>query len=217
MGGMGSGRRFQSNRGTTDGRLRLDIRRLQHAGRLREGNTFTWRWTWGDGTSSAITVRVEADHVVLSYRNRRGGSDEWQPMEYPVQLDWTTPHYGGRRPWFLCPERDCGRRVAVLYGGRVFACRQCQELAYASQRETGLDRTFRQADRLRTRLRWKPGIVYGPGPKPKGMHWRTFDDLSVQYDVAAQALLAGITHKFNSINDRLERLVADLRACRRAR
>lgn len=58
----------------------------------------------------------------------------------PVYLDWTACHLGGQRPWFLCPTRGCGRRIANLYGGAIFACRHCYRLAYPSQRETPDDR-----------------------------------------------------------------------------
>ena len=90
------------------------------------------------------------------YRHNSGGSD-WQPMDYPVRLDWTDCTLGGRRAWLLCPERGCGRRVALLYigGSGIFACRHCYKLAYASQRETPDDRAVRRADRIRDRLGWE--------------------------------------------------------------
>jgi hypothetical protein len=37
--------------------------------------------------------------------------------------------------WFICPAVGCGRCVAILYGGGIFACRHCYRLAYASSRE----------------------------------------------------------------------------------
>lgn len=176
MGGVGSGRGQQYGKRTTDGMLRLDIGQLQRAGRLWAGDTFSWKWTWGlvEPSSSTISIHVETDRVVLSYQNQSGLDEKWHPMEYPVYLDWTTPHYGGRRPWFLCPASGCGQRVAVLYGGRFFACRQCQGLVYKSQREPAARGAYRRIDALRARLKWKPGFVYGPEPKAKGMHWRTF-------------------------------------------
>jgi hypothetical protein len=41
--------------------------------------------------------------------------------EYAVLLEWTRCHYGGERAWFRCPVIGCGRRVAILYGGAIFA------------------------------------------------------------------------------------------------
>jgi hypothetical protein len=135
-------------------------------------------------TRRHISFRAEEDHVVLHYRNRsphhEGG--EWEPMNYPVLLDWTSCGFGGWRVWWRCPALGCGRRVALLYGGRVFACRRCNQLAYRSQRERSDDRAARKADKIRRRLGWQPGILNGKGHKPKGMHWHTFDRLEMAHD-----------------------------------
>lgn len=182
-----SGRR--SDRACTDDMRTLDVRRLARAGVLVPGRAFSWRWTVGGEERATINCRAEADHVVLDYRSRtRGG--EWEPLRYPVRLDWTACNYGGQRAWWLCPATGCGRRVAVLFGGRVFACRHCYRLAYACQREADDDRAFRRADALRSRLGWEPGIARGSGPKPKGMHWRTFWRLRAQHDAHANAAMA---------------------------
>jgi hypothetical protein len=103
-------------------------------------------------------------------------------MEYPVYLEWKGLHFSGRRTWFLCPAGVYGRRVAILYGGAIFACRRCHQLAYQCQRETADDRATRRANTIRRRLGWKPGFLNGEGGKPKGMHWRTFDRLRAEHD-----------------------------------
>src|SRR5262245_25170010 len=91
--------------------------------------------------SGSISVRTQADAVVLAFRHQRWGDTEWQSVEQRVALTWTACHLGGRRPWFSCPAytagRCCGRRVAVLYlAGKLFACRRCHGLAYESQQES---------------------------------------------------------------------------------
>ena len=55
----------------------------------------------------------------------------------------TTPNYGGRRWWFICPlSRDDGgppRRVAKLYlppGEKYFGSREGYELTYESCQES---------------------------------------------------------------------------------
>jgi len=118
-----------------------------------------------------------------------------------VNLDWTNCKFGGRRPWFLCPATGCGKRVAILYDGVIFACRHCHQLAYASQRETGYDRMARRADRIRTKLGWEPGILNGKGLRPKGMHWKTFERLSAQHDALVQVSLAGISAKLKLLGE----------------
>ena len=204
MGGFGSGRRFGKD--CTNDMLALDVRSINRAGRLTPGSWLTWQWTCNGEVTSSIQLRVGTDNVVLDYRNRshhRNGG-EWEPMRYTVALDWTPCGFGGKRVWWRCPAVGCGRRVAVLHGGRVFACRECNRLAYRSQREADDDRATRRADKLRKRLGWEPGILNGNGLKPKGMHWRTFERLQSQHDAHVNAALAGMAAKFGLMEERLE-------------
>jgi hypothetical protein len=194
MGGWGSGG-WQSGKDTTSGYHALDIRWLQRQRMLSYGTRSTVRWSRGGEEFGSIQVRSEADRFVLNYRVRRG-SDEWQDKEYPLNIVWTNCHLGGRRPWFLCPAVGCGRRVAVLYGGANFACRHCHQLAYGSQRDRADDRACRRADKIRARLGWEPGILNGEGEKPKGMHWRTFDNLIAAHDKYVTTSLAYAVTRF---------------------
>jgi len=101
-----------------------------------------WRWLREGQQVASIRMRAEADRVILTYRHR-SGEGEWKDEEYPVFLDHTPCRLGGSRPWFLCPARRCGRRVAILYGGTIFACRRCHHLAYDSSREDAGGRATR--------------------------------------------------------------------------
>ncbi len=208
MGGFGSGR-GQGGKDTTSDMRSLDIRRLQRDGLLTSGRAFGWNWLRNGETVASIQIRTEVDRVILSYRSRSHGG-EWQPMEYPVYLGWTPCHLGGRRAWFRCPGRGCGRRVAILFGGSVFACRHCHRLAYACQRETDIDRATRRADTIRRRLGWEPGILNGEGGKPKGMHWRTFARLRAEHNVYVNASLAGMAQRLGLMNRRLGDSGSDL-------
>lgn len=204
MGGMGSGRRWHYGaKDATDDYRALDVRRWQRDGFLNPDWAFGWQWTRNGETMASIQVRTESDRVVLSYRHRGGGKD-WKSEEYPVRLDWTPCTYGGKRAWFLCPARGCGRRVAILYGGGIFACRHCYRLAYPSQRETADDRAARRADTIRRRLGWEPGILNGEGGKPKGMRWRTFQRLSAKHDAFVGISLAGMARRLGIMKERLE-------------
>ncbi|NMM29166.1 MAG: hypothetical protein HHJ12_18295 [Glaciimonas sp.] len=196
MGGLGSGRRYRYDAADcTDDYRRLDVRRWQRDGFLTPGRAFGWQWTRQGEIVASIQVRAETDRVILNYRHRSGGK-EWKDEKYSVRLDWTACTYGGRRAWFLCPAVGCGLRVAILYGGGIFACRHCHRLAYPSQRETDDDRATRQADKIRERLGWEPGILNGEGGKPKGMRWRTFRRLSVQHNIFVNESLAGAMRRF---------------------
>ena len=212
MGGWGSGR-GQGGKDTTSEYRALDIRRLQRCGRLSPGQQFMWQWSRGGVEVASIQIRTESDRVMLIYRSRSGGG-EWQPAEYPVDLEWTGCTLGGQRPWFRCPASVCGRRVALLYlgGSGIFACRHCYRLAYASQRETTDDRAARRADRIRDRLGWEAGILNGEGGKPKGMHWRTFVRLRAEHNNFVNASLAAMVRKFGLLGGGLESLLDDLNA-----
>lgn len=199
MGGMGSGRRYQGGKGTTSDMRVLDIRRLQRDGLLTPGQAFGWNWTRNGEKVASIQIQTEPDRVVLNYRSRSNGG-EWQPMEYPVYIEWTGCNLGGRRAWFLCPAKGCGRRVAILFGGSIFACRHCHKLAYASQRETAYDRQARCADKIRERLNWEPGILNSNGRKPKGMHWQTYERLKAKHDAFVRVSLEGMAKRLGLVN-----------------
>ena len=201
MGGSGSGRGYQGGKATTYDMRKLDVRRLQRDGLLQPGLAFGWQWTCNGEELASIQIRTEVDRVMLSYRSRNNGG-EWQPMEYPVTLEWTRCHLGGRRAWFRCPATGCGRRVAILYGGSIFACRHCYRLVYASQREAEDDRARRRAEKIRRLLGWPAGIANPDGGKPKGMHWRTFERLTAAHEACAEASLAGVVKWLESMQRR---------------
>lgn len=202
MGGYGSGRRW--GKATTSGSYPLDVRHLQRAGLLTQGQCFSLNWSRNGEQVASIQARPEDDRVTLNYRHKTGGAD-WQAMDYPVRLEWTACTLGGRRAWFRCPANGCGRRVALLYlgGAGIFACRHCHRLAYACQRETVDDRAMRRADNIRERLGWPAGIANPNGGKPKGMHWRTFERLKAKHDSSVRVVLAGMTKWIDLTNRRL--------------
>ena len=204
MGGYSSGRR--GGKSTTGDMHVLDIRKIQRAGLLVPGRSFGWQWTRGGEKIASINLQADygtpVSTVTLDYRTRPHGG-EWKDMNYPVSVSWTDCHYGGQRVWWLCPARGCGRRVAILYGGSVYACRHCHKLAYSTQREQAHDRASSRADTIRKRLGWEPGILNGNGGKPKGMHWATFMRLQTQHDSHVNQALAGMSAKLGLMMNRL--------------
>ena len=177
MGGFGSGRREGHRpRNTTDDARAIDVRRWQQE-KLLTCPYFEVKWIRLGHAIASMTVRPETDRVYLILRNRIS-PDEWTIVRLCVRLDWTPCHYGGQRAWFLCAH--CNRRAAVLYGSATIACRQCLGLAYTSTRENKARRAGRRAEKIRARLKWRPGIAWGTDLKPRFMHWKTFDRLSAQ-------------------------------------
>jgi hypothetical protein len=170
-----------STRDTTSSYRQLDIRSLQRKGFLRPCGWVSLYWSRNGEPFGSIRIRAEFDRVFLSYRHQRYG-DDWQTEEYPVFLDSTRCNYGGTRLWFLCPGRGCSCRVAVLYGGSIFACRQCHQLSYESQRETAYSRALGKAQTIKVKLGGSPG---GDFPdKPRGMHWQTYERLFAEFKAA---------------------------------
>ena len=205
MGGYGSGRRWHfSAKDTTSDYRTLDIRRWKRDKLLTPGQAFGWQWSRHGEVVASIRVRTEKNLVRLMYRHRSQGK-KWHDENYPVYLNWTPCHLGGKRPWFLCPAQGCDRRVAILYGGAIFACRHCYQLAYESQREAAYDRAARKADKIREKLDWPGGILNGSGwGKPKGMHWKTFHRLSAEHDALISQCFNGMASKFNLVGESIE-------------
>ena len=188
MGGYNSGRTGGSR--CTDSFRSLDVRMLQSEKLLQPGTVFNLSWPSRNQNIATIEVSVDHDCVVLRYQ-LVWKSGEQQSCTNTIEFDWTPCHYGGRRPWWLCPS--CDRRVAILYCCQSwYACRHCFGLAYRSQRETAEDLAARRVDKLRKRLGWQAGIFNSSSGKPKGMHWRTYYRLRSIHDRKAGPLLAGI-------------------------
>ena len=201
MGGFGSGRR--GGKDCTDDMRSIDVRRLQREGLLIPGQSRRWRWLRHGQEVASIAFAVEHDYVRFTYRHSAGGG-QWQDVHAAAYLERTPCRFGGSRAWWLCPR--CGQRVAILYIGKVPACRHSYRLAYRSERETLDDRATRQSDKLRDRLGWIPGILHGNGPKPKGMHWRTFERLQARHDAYVAVSLAEMGRMLGIMESRLDKI-----------
>jgi len=209
MGGIGSGNRYRyGTKSTVEGRTSLDINRWAREGYLSAGRSFSWKWTWGDGSKSTISVRVEsAWSIRLTYRTRSGGEVDWTDVDYRIQLERTPCRFGGERVWFRCPGRGCGRRVAKLYCvGRYYVCRHCGNLAYESQNEDAISRALSRANRMRRKLDPKGYWDEGVPDKPKGMHWHTYERLARAALAADHSAMLGWETKFAGIEARLSKI-----------
>jgi hypothetical protein len=85
---------------------------------------------------------TDQDDAWLRLHYRANG----EPVDYKVQLEASTPHYGGLRWWFICPlghHDEPPRRVAKLYlppGGKYFGSRGGYGLTHTSCQESGKGR-----------------------------------------------------------------------------
>jgi hypothetical protein len=186
----------------------VDVRYLRREGLLEPGRWFSLRWSRAGRETGSIRGAVEGsarpEQVLLLYRHRSGPGAEWEDVQEPVSLDWTACHFGGERPWFVCPGAGCGRTVALLYGpGKYFLCRNCHDLVYESQRENGMTRAISRAQAIRERLGGSANMTKPFPDKPKGMHWRTYERLREEHDEAEMEQLAGMREWL----DRLEKKV----------
>ena len=176
----------------TDELRALDIRRLHRDGCLERVGAGRVTVTWDGGSS--IDVVKDRTGILLEYSVVDGEDREERSERIVIQR--TRCHFGSSRPWWFCPR--CGRRCAILFGGRRFLCRHCHDLRYRSQSETKSERLLRKAERIRARLGGS-GVVFDSfPPKPKGMHWRTYYRLRDEAEEAKACGLALALSEFGS-------------------
>jgi hypothetical protein len=103
---------------------------------------------------------------------------------YELSVTWTDCHYGGQRPWFLCP--CCSARVGKLYQSSLrgtLACRPCQQLTYVSCQVGEREQLNLENVKLRRKLGARGDDLSGFAPfpeRPKGMHQRTYERICRQ-------------------------------------
>lgn len=167
---------------TTDDLLQLSIGWLKKHNYLRENTIIygklIWKRTcsWGDTKEIASLMCMsnfngEKRNITLAYRY--GGNEDIN-LNLPVVC--TSPHFGGKRYWFLCPK--CGKKVAFLYGGKYFWCRDCHNLSYPTQQMGFMSRMLERSRKYENR-------VTDNGLKKRWLHWSTFEkymDKSEQYE-----------------------------------
>lgn len=185
----------RKTKGVIENHFSLDVIRWQREGLLCPGSFFQAFFSRGDEVVGKIGVFVESEQVILSFRN--SVSDEWNRITQTVKLEFTPCHFGGHRYWLACPSIGCGRRVAKLYfSGSHFACRHCLDIHYQSQHEARHDRLARKAHKLRKRLGWPRGFIYGIWDRPKGMHRKTFERLSMEAEAVTEQCMAAARSRF---------------------
>lgn len=145
---------------------RVDVRVWARRKWLDHQGSFSWSWSRGGEPMGSISVLVQSrSAVTLQYTISSNG--EARHFNERVSVIYKPCNFGGSRPWLQCPR--CARHVALLYlrGGR-FACRHCQRVAYSSQAEDAIGRTWRKQAKIEARLgdNWE---------RPKGMRIRIYN------------------------------------------
>jgi hypothetical protein len=202
MGGPGSGgSRAWNARARVEGYLSLRVGTLGRSlADVGNWHSVAWSDRRGRSESGRIGLLVLDDGVRLSYTlTPRGGKA--QDVEGFVAVEWTPCRYGGRRPWWLCP--DCGRRCGVLHcaGGR-FRCRLCLGLAYQSQVEKPMERAIRVGWKLRDRLGARSRGDLG---RPRGMHLSTYERLLERIEASDARAWGGLAPRIAAWNAHRDR------------
>ncbi|MEO1610369.1 MAG: hypothetical protein AAFR90_13760 [Pseudomonadota bacterium] len=191
MGGRGSGRKasFGFFTDTCEDYLDIDIAWMQRRRMLVPGRAGSISWSRHGSHIASIGYVVQADSLRLNYRARSGG-DDWCEICDFIAFAWTATNFGGKRQWFVCP--GCEKRCRVIYGGALYRCRTCHGLRYESQYETSFSRACTQRHRLRKRLGQARSLEEPFPPKPKGMHWTTYETLKTRDEELERRWVTGI-------------------------
>lgn len=193
---------------TVEGCRSIDVMEWHRLGYIRSPGRFSYAWTRSGERLASINVQIQRNAVTLKYQIRSYGED-WRDVEQRVPIAWTPCRFGGERPWFTCSVSAngvyCGRSVIKLYGaGRLFACRRCYQLAYASQQEPARLRALRKSQKIRMRLGGSSNMLEDFPGKPKGMHWRTYERWSRVHDLAKERSLMGFVERLGRLRAHLK-------------
>ena len=174
MGGIFSGRKpSKTLKPYPEQFIDLDIRQLQRVDGLEPGEVYNLHKHERGEKCEVFSIVVSKEYLELRYI---ACSD--QESRFPTQkikLARTPCHFGGYRPWFLCPGNQCGKRVAILYGPHPMLCRHCWGIVYQSQREDKLQRMFRKLRSIESSYTgWPNDSAPSDRTRPVGMHKRTF-------------------------------------------
>jgi hypothetical protein len=178
------GRWYRSQKkSTVDDHLCLDIGSIKQKIGLDLPVYAILRWQWGNRKEhkAAIGIIVVPGHGLRLCYQFNGEAVE----PCIVRIIYTQPHFGGRRPWFLCP--GCGKRVRLLYSGKLFLCRNCLGLSYAvrqrSHDDALLTAIWSQKYAIIQRL-GSPGSTLPS--KPPYMHQCTYSRLAKEFQDLTQ-------------------------------
>jgi len=95
---------------------------------------FTWEDKYSGKTCNfgvVVNITDQEQYMRLLY-GLTDMNGETESFDYKVRLTTTECTYGGKRYWFVCPLRNCGKRIGTLYlGNKYFGCRHCYNITYS--------------------------------------------------------------------------------------
>jgi hypothetical protein len=159
--------------------LKLDLNRLFRDGLAKRGEirrgTISWhRVSFGD-VVAAGTIEADFREEPFGWITLKFGN-----LEHCLQCCGARRHFGGVQWYFICPGG--GGRASVLWrpaGANQFLSRKAwgRRAAYGWQFESPHGRAISRAQNIRYRLGGKEylSLAAPDPPKPKGMHWRTYE------------------------------------------
>jgi hypothetical protein len=141
----------------------LESGSLQRTGYLQAGHSGLWEWPSIGGMEPFAAV-VIAENAAIKLHYFLDATNE--EMHQRVELKWLPCPTRGGRFLFHCPA--CGRRCMKLFGwsDRRFACRDCQSLAYKSQRQSEFQRMLRRIFQI------GPPLIGAPVGGQVPLSWR---------------------------------------------
>jgi hypothetical protein len=121
----------------------------------------------------SVGIFADNDGITLSYN--------WTPANGNVIAckerllwKWVQVNYG-KWPYLACPicERRCSR---IAFRRGRWTCKRCAGACSDTENDQKQYRLMSRYQKIREkRLLWEPGESWGK--KPKGMRWKTFDEL----------------------------------------
>lgn len=135
----------------------------------------TWPQSYSGRPAASCVLTADLSSLVRGWMHLKLGT-----VEQTLWLVAQPRHFGGRQWYFQCPRSD--RRVSVLWkppGAQCFLSRQAwgRQVAYGSQFQSWHERTCSAVRAARYRLGGSDYMDFDSElpPKPRGMHWRTYE------------------------------------------
>jgi hypothetical protein len=163
---------------------KLDLAKLIPSGAGKLGARIQCVLTYGSGEIITATLKVSDYGGLLDLSIQR--------RQQSFSLVSEPGHFGGLQWYMVCPKT--GRLVRVLYrplGATYFASRHAwgRRAAYASQFLDPIGRAWRTKAKVNAALLGDADPdEWNLPPKPKGMHWPTYEKWEAKYDAADEML-----------------------------